>query len=84
MLGLDVWMNGSFPLKTLYILGLYTSFSKCILIIFLLLSATTEERTENLLKKYFSFLLVFQVPSMVPDTIQAFNTNEGMNEWMNE
>lgn len=72
-----------FSLKIFYILNLYTSFPEFISINFLLLSATTEERTENLLKNYFLFFLVFQVPSVVPDTVQAFNTNEGMNGWMN-
>ena len=63
----------SFLIMTFYILKKY------ILMIGLLLSATTGQTAENPLKKEFPFLLVFPGPCTVPEIVWVFSISEQMN-----
>ena len=59
-----------------FLIVTFSILKKYILMIGLLLSATTGQRTENPLKKEFLFLLVLPDPSTVPETVWEFSISE--------
>ena len=67
-----------------FLIVTFSILKKYILMIALLLSATTGQRAENPLKKESPFFLVFPGPSTVPATVWVFSISEQMNEWMKE